>query len=96
MNMKKNTFVMVTTKHRGVFSGKFVKKNDTGDITLAECRNCIRWSSQTKGVFGLASKGPNNNCKIGPAVPEVTIVGITSTSVCTKEAQKAWELEPWG
>jgi hypothetical protein len=88
-----NSYVVVTTKHRGVFFGRL--EADEGDkVKLAEARNCLRWAG-TKGFLGLAAAGPTGQCRIGPAAPELVLYGVTSVSVCSDEARKAWEAEPW-
>lgn len=93
--MKKGDYVLVTTIHRGVFAGVFQKEYEDGSIELTEARNCIKWSNAMKGVFGLAVVGPDNGCRIGRAVPELTIRDVTSVGVCTRDAKLAWEQEPW-
>lgn len=87
-------YVVVTTKHRGVFFGRL--KVDEGEkVKLSDCRNCIKWGAETRGFLGLAAKGPTHNSRVGPAVPETVLYGVTSVSVCTDEARKVWESEPW-
>lgn len=97
---EKRRFVLITTdsNKRGVFAGWLEEKYIEGDsigVILSEARNCIYWSQTTRGVFGLAAKGPDENCRIGPAVPRLELIGITSVSDCSQEAQKAWGKEPW-
>jgi len=84
--------VLVTTEFRGVFFG-FVKdkKNLPDEITLTDVRNCIYWASSCGGFLGLASKGPDSNCKIGSKVSEVTLYKITSVTPVSEEAIKNWE-----
>jgi hypothetical protein len=90
---KKERYVMVTTEHRGVFAG--FAADTTGDvINLREGRNCVYWSSDLKGFLGLASVGPNSNCKIGPAA-DIELRKITSVVEVTPEAQAKWVNAPW-
>lgn len=90
------TAVMVTTDKRGVFFG--YAEDYSGDaITLKNARNCISWSSDVRGVFGLASKGPSKSCRVTKdPVPSLQVRGITSVSEVSPEAVKAWEAAPWG
>lgn len=83
--------VLVTTEFRGVFFG-FVEndKKLPEEITLSKVRNCIYWASSVGGFLGLASNGPDNNCRIGKEVSKLTLYKITSVSSCTKEAVKNW------
>lgn len=92
---KKNSkrYVMVTTEHRGVFAG-FATNTDGDAIKLEQARNCIYWSASMKGFLGLASSGPDSNCKIGPAA-DIELRKITSVVEVTPEAQKKWENAPW-
>ncbi len=87
--------VMVTTAHKGVFFG--YATDTAGDrIILRNARVCISWSPDLRGFGGLATSGPNKNCRVGPAVPSMDLRGITSVSTVTPEAIKAWESQPWG
>src|SRR6266700_5421167 len=68
--------VLVTTAHRGVFFG-YAAKASGPTIKLKRARLCIYWSSDLHGFMGLASHGPNSNCKIGPAA-DIELFNITS------------------
>lgn len=89
-----NRKVVVTTIHRGVFFGTLVSQ-DGDKCLLAKARNCVYWDSVTHGFLGLAKVGPNKNCRVGPAVDQLELFGVTSISDCTPEASAAWEAEPW-
>ena len=86
--------LLITTAHKGVFFGYGVETTEK-QITLEKVRMCIYWSADVRGCHGLAVNGPSKNCKIGPAVPVMTIQDITSISQCTPEAAAAWEKQPW-
>ena len=94
MSESETNYVLVTTKHRGVFFGMFKEQNGT-TVTLAEAQNCLYWSADCHGFLGLAAKGPTKNCRIGPVVPEITVTDVTAVVACTDEAVKAWKAEPW-
>ena len=86
--------VLVTTSYRGVFFGTLIKRE--GDIvTLADARNCLYWPAELKGFLGLASRGPVDGSRIGPAVSSVELFGVTSITKCTAEAVERWEKGPW-
>ena len=87
-------WVLVTTDKRGVFFGRLIK-NGESTVTLAEARNCIYWAKETKGFLGLAVTGPIGDSRIGPAVPEIELRGVTSISRCTDEAVARWKEAPW-
>lgn len=93
MATKKERYVMVTTEHRGVFAG-FAKETSGDVISLRAARNCIYWSSSLKGFLGLASDGPDNTCKIGPAA-DIELRKITAVVEVTPAAQAKWESAPW-
>jgi hypothetical protein len=87
----KNKPVLVTTEFRGVFFGYV--KNDSKlphEITITEVRNCIYWASSMGGFLGLASKGPDDQCKIGSKVSELRLFKITSVTPVSEEAAKKW------
>lgn len=86
--------LIVTTAHRGVFFGYGTPTTDK-TIRLEQCRMCVYWSANLHGVVGLAAKGPNSGCRVGPAAPAVTIQDITAVMEVTPEAEAAWKLEPW-
>ena len=88
--------VVVTTEHRGVFFG-YVKDDSElpQKITLSQARMCVYWSSDTKGVLGLAATGPTKSCRVGLAVPKFEAWKITGVIECTPEATEAWESGPW-
>jgi hypothetical protein len=86
-----NQAVLVTTEFRGVFFGYV--KNDRKlpeEITLTKVRNCIYWASSMGGFLGLASKGPDDQCRIGAEVPELRLFKVTSVSPVSDEAVKKW------
>lgn len=92
---KKNSerYVMVTTEHRGVFAG-FASETSGDTISLRQARNCVYWAPQLKGFLGLASDGPNADCRIGPAA-DIELRKITAVVEVTPEAQAKWEQAPW-
>lgn len=87
--------VLVTTQHRGVFFGYLNGEAAKESLVLSRARNCVYWSPEIRGFLGLAVTGPQNACRVGPAVDELTIYDVTSVVACTEEAVKAWEAAPW-
>jgi hypothetical protein len=85
--------VIVTTAHRGVFFG-YADNTDGETIVLKRARLCVYWSSDIRGFMGLAEKGPNSSCKIGPAA-DITLRAITAVVEVAPEAEKAWNAAPW-
>ena len=84
---------VVTTAHRGVFFG-YAEKVDGETISLNRSRLCTYWSPAMKGFTGLASKGPDANCRIGEPV-DLTLRNITAVLAVTPDAVKLWETGPW-
>jgi len=91
---KKERAVLVTTAQRGVFFG-YASDTDGETLRLRAGRLCIYWSQAMKGFLGLASPGPDKDCKIGPPA-DIELRNITSVSEVTPEAVKRWEAAPWG
>ena len=85
--------VMVTTKHRGVFFG-YATDTEGETIKLRSARMCIYWSANLRGVVGLASHGPDSNCKISPPAT-VQLRDVTAVFDVTEAAVKLWEAAPW-
>ena len=86
--------VVVTTAHRGVFYG-IGPVSDAPTIRLTNARMVVYWSANVKGVLGLAATGPVGGCKVGPAVPAITLRDVTSVIEVSDEAAKAWEKASW-
>src|ERR1700679_679677 len=87
----KNSAVLVTTEFRGVFFG-YVKSDSKlpDEITITKARNCIYWAASVGGFLGLASKGPDSQCKIGVEVPELRLFKVTSVTPVSDEAVQKW------
>ena len=86
--------LVVTTEHKGVFFGYGEPTTDK-IIRLEKARMCVYWSSDVRGVLGLAASGPSNSCRIGPAVPAITLQDVTSIIEASDKAIEAWEKGPW-
>ena len=86
--------LIVTTAHRGVFFGYGLPTSEN-TIRLTDARMCVYWSTDVRGVLGLASRGPSKQCRIGPAVPGITLRDVTSVMEVSEEAEEAWKKEPW-
>ena len=86
--------LVVTTQHRGVFFGYGQLTTDK-TIRIERARMCVSWSSDMKGVLGLANPGPNAGCRIGPAVPSITLQDVTAIMEASPEAAAKWEKAPW-
>lgn len=92
MEIEKGTPVLVTTKFRGVFFGRFVTMFDGGEgATLSGARNCISWTKECGGFLGLAKVGPVGESKIGPPVETLHLKGVTSIASCSPEATELWD-----
>jgi hypothetical protein len=84
--------VLVTTEHKGVFFG-YGEAGIPADrvVRIERARMCIYWSADVGGVLGLAASGPSSNCKIGPAVPAITLQAVTSVVEASPEAAAKWD-----
>jgi hypothetical protein len=86
--------MVVTTAHKGVFFG-FGSRTTNKKIRLRRVQMCVYWSSDVKGVLGLAATGPTRGCKIGPPVPAMTLQDVTGIIEASEEASAAWAKQPW-
>lgn len=85
--------VLVTTEFRGVFFG--YAEDTSGDVIhLKRARNCLFWSAAIKGFLGLATVGPDSDCRVGPKA-DLEIRKVTSVAEVTPEAVEKWEHAPW-
>ena len=85
--------VLVTTAHRGVFFG-YADETTGSVIQLKNARLCVYWSADLRGFMGLASQGPNSQCRIGPAA-DIEVRDITSVTEVSREAEERWNKAPW-
>ena len=81
--------VLVTTDKRGVFFG-YADETDGDPIVLKNARNCIYWHKSIGGFAGLATVGPNDQCRIGVQVGQIELRGICSVSEVEAAAVVAW------
>ena len=95
MKEVKEQAVLVTTEFRGVFFGYMTDLPKDSTVTLKRAQNCVHWSADVKGFLGLASTGPTKSCKVGPAVPSITLNKVTAVVEVTEEAEKKWAERPW-
>jgi hypothetical protein len=87
--------VVVTTARGLVMFGVLKSGTVGGVVALTQARNCVYWGKAVRGVFGLAATGPDDTCRVGPAVPRVLLSEVTSITDCTPDAVEAWERAPW-
>jgi hypothetical protein len=88
--------VVVTTEHRGVFFGHLNGEDAASKVvTLTDVQMCVYWSADVNGVLGLASSGPSKSCRVTPAVPKITLQGVTAVMDATTVAEAAWRARPW-
>ena len=85
--------VMVTTVNRGVFFG-YATKTDGETIALRRARNVIYWPTQNRGFLGLASEGPLQGSRVGPAA-DIELRAITCVAAVTDAAVARFEAQPW-
>ena len=96
MTKAQKKFVVVTTNkdRRGVFGGVLVSHNED-KVVLLDAQMAIYWSCETRGVLGLASDGPQKGSRITPAVPKITLNGVTAVMETTPTAERRWRKGPW-
>ncbi len=70
--------LMTTDKDkRGVFIGILGAYDTASKVArVRECRMVVEWSVATRGVLGLAAKGPQEGCRITDPVPLARIEGV--------------------
>lgn len=94
--MEKNSKVVVTTEHRGVFYGALERWDEDKRVAvIRDARVCVKWGEEVRGFVGLCNTGPIGGSRVSRAAPELVLVGVTSVGVCTEAAASVWESEPW-
>lgn len=86
--------LVVTTQHRGVFFG-YGQVTTEKTIRLEDAQMCVYWSSDVKGVVGLAADGPTASCKVSEPAPAITVQDVTAVMEVSKKAEAAWKQKPW-
>ncbi len=86
--------IVVCTKYKGVFFG-YATDTHGATIMLKRARMCLYWARSLHGVLGLAATGPNDECRIGPAVESIELRGVTAVIDVSQEAVRKWEVAPW-
>ena len=95
--MKQAVVITTDIDRRGVFFGYLENHNAAqGIAVLSQARMAVYYSPTTKGVLGLAANGPDDKCRIGPAVSRLEVNGVTSVADASPEAVERWEAQPWG
>jgi len=95
--MKKIPVLITTDKDkRGVFFG-YIKEGDETkeELESFDVQMCVYWSEEVRGVLGLASGGPNKDCRVTAPVARGLIKGVTLVCECSPEAVLAWKAQPW-
>jgi hypothetical protein len=90
---KKERAVLVTTEYRGVFFG-YAKDTNGATIKLRAARCCLYWPIEQRGFIGLASDGPKDGSRVGPAA-DIELRNITCVAEVSDAAVKRWESAPW-
>ncbi len=94
----KDKWAIVTTDkdRKGVFYGKIKEwDREKGIILLKNAKMIVYWSEETKGVLGLAAKGPAEMSRVTSAVPVLELNGVTAIMLATEDAQKRFQEEIW-
>jgi hypothetical protein len=86
-------FVLICTDKRGVFAG-WVTDPTADPLPVRGAQMAVYWSTAMKGVTGLATKGPDENCRISEPA-DLTLNGITMVASVTEAARAKWEAQPW-
>ena len=70
--------VVVTTRHRDVWTGLATDDGESGTIVLTQARHVHYWDPETEGLSGLASRGPGPRSRLAPPVSRVRIRDVVA------------------
>jgi hypothetical protein len=89
---------LILDTHRGVYYGRIVKIKDKGrTVELDGMRHAFYWSAGEdgeKGVYSLATVGPQPGSKIGPRVHAI-VYDVAKIVDVSAKAIAAWEAATW-
>jgi len=91
----KEVAVLVGTELRNLWFG-YATDTSKDTVILRRARQVIYWSASVKGAGGLAVMGPDQMCRIGPAVEKVLAHRVTTVAIVSEAAIAAFEAQPWG
>jgi hypothetical protein len=86
-------FVLICTDKRGVFAG-WVTDPTADPLPVRGAQMAVYWSAAMRGVTGLATQGPDADCRISDPA-DLTLNGITMVASVTASARERWESKPW-
>lgn len=92
-NEEGEQFVLICTEKRGVFAG-WVTDPTADPLPVRGAQMAVYWTKAMKGVTGLATIGPDAECRISEPC-DMTLVGITMVGKVTESARARWEAQPW-
>ena len=100
MHRKMEPLIVCTGQgYGGVFFGympeapAYIDPKET--YRLYDARMVFYWNKETKGVFGLAAKGPQPGCQISDPVKFIDLVGVSCFIYLQDDAKAVWEQELW-
>ena len=65
-------------------------------VELEECQLCVAVATSIRSWFELATKGPNEACRVSSPVKSAVIGRVREIIECTEQAVQAWHSCPWG
>lgn len=95
MAKSKERYVVVATasRHWSVVAGWLVSE-DGNEVELRDARMIVFWPTATKGLYGLAERGPVGG-RVSPAAKRARVKNVEHVIDCTDEARKVFEAGPW-
>lgn len=85
--------VVVATKHSGVFFG-YTSDSSGQTVKLKNGRMAVYWTSDVRGVIGLASVGPSETCRVSYET-DMEVRDVTLVLEVKEGAVQQWEKAPW-
>ena len=87
----KDSKVLITTAHRGVFYGTLQDTMDNGKTVELSNARCAIYFGTTGGFLELADTGPTATSRIGSMVSEIILYDVTSVTNVSPAAAERWE-----
>jgi len=90
------------TAYEQIYFGRILSEHlensisNTGIVILFECQLCVAVAPSIRSWFELATKGPNEACRVSSPVKAASIGRVREIIECTEQAVQAWHTCPWG
>lgn len=88
--------IVVTASRPWTIVAGYVESDDGTTVILRDARMIVYYSSDSRGLYGIASVGVTGSARVSPAAPRVAVSNVEHRISVTDEARASIEAAPWG